>query len=189
MKTGLRPRLRQGQREDADLIVRLIDVSSHGGIGAHYRAIYGADIDWKSRARLEIASGGDELGFQNAILVSVGKEEAGGMILNALRSVMVTSAFDESRSGHVERMIAKAAGSLFIRELAVFSPFQGQGIGRLLVEVANTVALERAIGAVSLTVNADNTPAVALYANCGFVETFRQNIDGHDMLLMMCEAR
>jgi GNAT superfamily N-acetyltransferase len=189
MKPPPRPRLRQGQREDADLIVRLIDVSSHGGIGAHYRALYGADIDWKNKARLEIASGGEELGYQNAILVSVGKEDAGGMILNALRPVMVVSNSDDSRSGHVERMIAKAAGSLFIRELAVFSRFQGQGIGRLLVEVANTVALERAIGAVSLTVNADNTPAIALYASCGFKETFRQTIDGHDMMLMMSEAR
>jgi hypothetical protein len=99
VKSQARLRFRRGAREDADLLVRLIDMSSHGGIGEHYRQIYGGEIDWKNRARLEIASGGSELGYQNAILIASGAETAGGMILNPLRGTFIFASPPETRAG------------------------------------------------------------------------------------------
>jgi ribosomal protein S18 acetylase RimI-like enzyme len=188
VKPEPRPKLRQGQREDADLIVRLIDLSSHGGIGAHYRQLYGPEIDWRNKARLEIASGGEELGFQNAVLISLGASDAGGMILNPLRNIFIFTNPPDTRSGQVERLIAKAPGSLFIRELGVFPSFQGRGLGRALVDFAFDYAKSRGIDGVSLTVNADNLPAIGLYASSGFEETARAKVDGRDMLLMLARV-
>jgi hypothetical protein len=113
VKASSRLRFRRGAREDADLIVRLIDMSSHGGIGEHYRQIYGGDIDWKHRARLEIASGGSELGFQNAIFVCSGADVAGGMILNSLGGPFIFTSPAETRAGAIERLIARAQGLRF----------------------------------------------------------------------------
>ncbi len=185
MRKSPAPRLRQGQREDADLIVRLIDLSSHGGIGEHYRQLYGKDTDWRHRARREIAAGGEELGYQNAVIISIGATDAGGMILNPLRTSFVFTAPPDSRAGLVERLIAKAPGTLFIRELAIFASFRGQGLARVMVEFACNYARSQGIDAVSLTVNGDNAPARALYESCGFAETHRSMIDGREVILMI----
>jgi ribosomal protein S18 acetylase RimI-like enzyme len=184
VKGSKRTQFRRGQREDADLIVRLIDMSSQGGIGAHYRQLYGEDIDWRHRARLEIAAGGDELGFQNAVFVMVGGEVAGGMVLNALRSTMVLTSPADSRAGLIERLIARMPGALFIRELAVFPMFRGRGIGRLMIEFAGETAAARNIETVTLTVNADNAPARALYDSAGFAEQASARIEDHVVLLL-----
>jgi len=48
--------------------------------------------------------------------------------------------------------------------------FQGQGIDRQLVQSALKYASEcPSVKVVQLTVTEDNTPAVALYKNCGFI--------------------
>ncbi len=184
MKGQATPRLRQARREDADLIVRLIDMSSHGGIGEHYRQLYGDGIDWRGRARLEIAAGGEELGYQNAVIITVGGVDAGGMILNPLKHSFVFISPPDSRIGLVERLIARAPGSLFIRELAIFPSYRGKGLARLLIEFAESFAVSRSIESISLTVNGDNTPAIGLYESMGFREIARSRIERHDVLLM-----
>jgi ribosomal protein S18 acetylase RimI-like enzyme len=183
------PRFRKATREDADLIVRLIDISSHGGIGAHYRQIYGEGIDWRDRARLEIASGGPELGFQNAVFIAAGAEIAGGMILNPINQQIVFTGPAEGRAGQIERLIARAPGALFIRELAVFPSFRGRGYARMLIDFAREHAQTSGMNGVSLTVNAINAEARALYDSSGFVELTRSAIDGQDVMLMAMDRR
>jgi ribosomal protein S18 acetylase RimI-like enzyme len=185
VKEKARPKLRRGVRADADMLVRLIDMSSHGGIGEHYRQLYGADIDWRDRARLEIMAGGPELGFQNAVIVSIGGSDAGGMILNPIKNSFIFTGPEDSRTGRIERLIAKAPGSLFIRELAVFPSHRGKGIGRMLVGFAVDYARSQEIGSVSLTVNSDNAPARALYDSEGFSPIVEDRIDGRDITLMI----
>ena len=54
-------------------------------------------------------------------------------------------------------------GTLYVQE-----HFIGQGIGRLLLQAAETEALERAASPLWLTVNAKNARAIAFYARQGY---------------------
>jgi ribosomal protein S18 acetylase RimI-like enzyme len=184
-----KPRFRVATPADADFLVRLIDISSHGGIADHYRQIYGPETDWRRQARADILANGPELGYRNAVIISIGQQDAAGMFLNALRLIPAPFAFPEQdRAGKIERLMRKITGYLFIRELAVMPSFRGRGLGRRLVEFSMAHASQIKSRGVGLTVNADNAPAVALYETSGFTELTRIAIEGRDVMLMAIDA-
>jgi GNAT superfamily N-acetyltransferase len=183
-----RLRFRAATPSDADFLARIVDISSHGAIGGHYRELHGDKIDWRKQARADIASGGHELGHENAVIIQVDGRDAGGLFLNGLRNPIIISAPPESRTGVLERLIAIVAGSLLIREIAVLPPYRGRGLARLLIDLARDQAAARGIAEVSLTVNGRNAPARALYLSTGFVERTRVTFEGEEIILMSIPA-
>jgi ribosomal protein S18 acetylase RimI-like enzyme len=62
----------------------------------------------------------------------------------------------------------------YVAELAVDRRARGQGLGRALVVALLAAFAEAGLGIAELSVRAENTTALALYASVGLVEDFRQ---------------
>jgi ribosomal-protein-alanine N-acetyltransferase len=56
-----------------------------------------------------------------------------------------------------------------ITNVAIGEPFRGRGIGRTLLETAQSYAAERPLMRIILEVRVGNIPAITLYRRCGFV--------------------
>jgi GNAT superfamily N-acetyltransferase len=185
MNTRAPIRLRPGLADDIDFLVEIIDMSSHGGIGEHYRAIYGQAAPWQVHARKDIARIGSELGFDMAVIALAGEQRAAAAFFNPLKSVIHPVRTETERSSAIQRLIASVPGTILIREIAVLPRYRGRGVARLLIEAAKRFATVRKLPAVSLTVNADNAPALALYETSGFREVGAETIDGQRILAMV----
>ena len=70
------------------------------------------------------------------------------------------------------------ADAYFIDNIAVDPVYQGQGLGRYLIECAATEANRLRLPAVRLYTNAAMTENLAMYAHIGFVETDRATEHG-----------
>ncbi len=177
-------RLRPGTVDDIDFLVEIIAMSSHGGIGEHYHAVYGHHTPWQTHARRDISRAGTELGYDMAVIALAGERRAAAAIFNPLRATIAYGPAETERSAAIQRLIGRVPGTLLIREVAVLPQYRGQGIGRQLIEAAMAFARFRKLSAVSLTVNGDNTPARALYETSGFVEIGSERIDGQQIFVM-----
>ncbi len=63
------------------------------------------------------------------------------------------------------------ASKLFLSKIYVLSSRRGTGIGKLAMERIQKVAVERGLDAIRLTVNRNNSDAIAAYRNWGFEVT------------------
>ena len=69
---------------------------------------------------------------------------------------------------------------LFIENVALHPEHQGQGLGRRLLDFAETVARDQDLGALRLYTNVKMAENFPFYASLGFVETGRRREDGFD---------
>ena len=180
--------LRRATMADADTIVELIDISSQGGIAEDYRRVYGAGTNWKQQARYDVLRRGSELGFELAVLAMIGKKVAGGMVLNPLLPDANLLNDQDERIKPLGRLMLRVAGSLLIREIAVFPASRGQGVARSMIGLAREHAKATTLKCVSLTVNASNLPALALYETEGFKEVDRVEHLGGTLILMAAQV-
>ena len=77
-----------------------------------------------------------------------------------------------------------------ITNIAVASPWRGQGIGRMLLEGLMQYASNLGAGYLTLEVRASNTVAIALYESHGFIAVNRRKgyyDNGEDALLMVSQ--
>ena len=71
------------------------------------------------------------------------------------------------------QIVPKFDNRLHLARLIVAPNRRGTGIGRSLAEQLLRIALESGARAVSLNVDASNTPAISLYKSLGFLESLR----------------
>ena len=71
---------------------------------------------------------------------------------------------------HRENDTSVTRDVLFVDSMAVHEDFRGQGIGRALFDYVKSMAKEKQIAAIELSVNAKNTDAMAMYRKYGFGE-------------------
>jgi GNAT superfamily N-acetyltransferase len=70
--------------------------------------------------------------------------------------------------------------ALFLSKLYIRKTMRGKGIARKTIDFIKTIALERNLGRITLTVNKNNVGPIAAYVKIGFVNTgpIVQNIGG-----------
>lgn len=92
----------------------------------------------------------------------------------------VVDVFD--RDGVVVGMIilVDQPGALMLENVAVAPEAHGQGIGRRLIEYAETTARHRQAGRIRLYTHATMVENQAMYARLGYVEVARGKEDGYD---------
>ena len=71
---------------------------------------------------------------------------------------------------HRENDTSVARDVLFVDSMAVHEDYRGQGIGHALFDYVKSMAKEKQIAAIELSVNAKNTDAMAMYRKYGFSE-------------------
>jgi ribosomal protein S18 acetylase RimI-like enzyme len=74
----------------------------------------------------------------------------------------------------------------FIENIGVDPQYQGQGLGRRLIEHAAAEARRCGLAALSLYTNEAMTENLAMYAHLGFVETHRATEHGFRRVYMRC---
>lgn len=166
---GGQPHLRRGRPADAFVLATLMDISSAGVLSRLWAEEALPGQAWREAATARIVDPNHELGFSNTVIAEVGDEIAGMVALNLLpengRSLAEAALPHEKL---VMSLLSRVPGHLLIREIAVFSPFRGQGVGDALMEVCNEIALQQAGGNLALTVLAENLAARRLYTRHGF---------------------
>lgn len=80
--------------------------------------------------------------------------------------------------------LTAADGGMLVENVAVHPRAQGSGLGRRLMEFAETEALRRGLAKVSLYTNVVMTENQALYAHLGYRETRRETEDGYQRVFM-----
>jgi ribosomal protein S18 acetylase RimI-like enzyme len=87
-------------------------------------------------------------------------------------ALLVVEDDDETYAGHLwlceDRDTFSGLARLWVLTVAIVPKFRSRGLGRLLMERAVNEARSRGIGAVSLSVAADNVVARKLYEEMGF---------------------
>ncbi len=73
-------------------------------------------------------------------------------------------------------------GRLFIENMAVAPSYQGQGLGRWLLEFAESGALRHGYGEIALETNERFVENLAIYARRGYVETGRTRLGTTDVV-------
>jgi ribosomal protein S18 acetylase RimI-like enzyme len=81
-------------------------------------------------------------------------------------------------------VLVPKADHLLVENVAVEPAYQGQGLGRRLLEFAEAEAVRRGLAELRLYTNALMTENIELYTRYGYVETERRNIDGRDTVFM-----
>jgi ribosomal protein S18 acetylase RimI-like enzyme len=75
-------------------------------------------------------------------------------------------------------------GYLLLDNIAVAPEYQGRGLGRNLVAIAESEAARRGYGEVRLYTHVTMIENVAIYRHLGFVETHRATVNGYDRIYM-----
>lgn len=91
-------------------------------------------------------------------------------------------------AGYICPMLVLDEGQIL--NVAVQPSYQGQGIGRMLLQAALTEFRERGATVVYLEVRPANTTAISLYNRCGFIAIGRRKAyyeNGEDAILMKYE--
>jgi ribosomal protein S18 acetylase RimI-like enzyme len=67
--------------------------------------------------------------------------------------------------------IAQQDKTLFLSKLYILKNMRGKGLARKTIDFVKTIALERNLESITLTVNKNNTGPIAAYEKIGFVNT------------------
>ena len=98
-------------------------------------------------------------------------EHQGHVLLAEIENLIARCVTILSKVGSAELYDGDMPYSL-IDDLAVREKFRGQGIGTMLIEAAEKVALSSGVLSLRLSTLAGNTPARTLYASLGFSEFY-----------------
>jgi ribosomal protein S18 acetylase RimI-like enzyme len=167
------PHLRSGRASDVPDLVRLMLLSSHGGMKSAWLSDTRPGERWDDVAHRQVGDPGGEIGWRNAV---VAERELGSLrrivgmaILNALPRRLEPH---PQRSTPAQRLVIdlfnQVIPTMMVREIAVDPDLRRQGVARLLLEAADALARPIGLSSVSLTVNEANEGAWRAYERLGF---------------------
>lgn len=87
---------------------------------------------------------------------------------------LITLARDDSGALLGFVVLLPAVDTMELLDISVDLPYQGKGIGRLLMQEAIRQARSQGMAQILLEVRVSNAPAIALYGTCGFREISRR---------------
>lgn len=170
MAASVKSGLRRARKEDAEALARLIDIAGEGipswlwGQLAPegYRPI---DIGIE-RAQRETGS----FSYRNVFVLEHGGKVAGMLLGYRLSDPVETGDLDELPAPvrPLAELEAQAPGTWYINAVAIFPEFQGKGFGSRLLRLAETLARNNELKAMSLIVARENRGAALLYERMGF---------------------
>ena len=161
---------RPGAKADASALAVLVDIAGEG-LPAHLWSTLKAP--WQSilevgRERAARETGG--FSYRNSIVAVVGGEVAACLV-----GYRLDDPYDLGGLEQVPALVrplvlleAKAPGSWYVNVLATFPEFRRQGIGMVLLGIAEQKAREKTAQALSVIVAAENEPAARLYEAAGY---------------------
>ncbi len=172
--------LRSARPEDIGALLEFMMISSWGGIREAWERVRSPAETWRERGLAELADPECEIGYSRFVVAEIDGRMAGMVLLNFVGD---TTPLDPRReppeqAGAVA-LIKLADRSVFIREIAVDGWARGRGIARMLLGLAERLAISHHLGRVTLIVNDANGPAHRLYLAEGFKAVASRPSFGH----------
>jgi len=173
---GFEYKLRAARASDAPEIVRLLDVAAEGVltfIWSNVRNPMSAPYDFGAR---ECQQANSWCSYSNVIVA-----EENSNVVGIMLSFPLPREVEDSDEPVYQHEILKpfyelemlATGTYYVDSLAIKETHRGMGIGRKLLEAAETKALELGFDRLSLQVFEENTGAFRLYQELSFKEFSR----------------
>lgn len=174
---------RLSDASDAEAIARLFRQSS-GGVANYIWS--GLQADYPGLSLLEIgtkrfARRGETFSYQNCHTALYRHQPIGIMHAYPI-GPDIDQIPDDVDSVLKPYALLEEPNSLYISAISVEADFQGFGIGKRFLHIAETQALKSHLTKLSLLCFEANHPAVTFYKAHGFVEAARQTIVPHDMI-------
>jgi ribosomal protein S18 acetylase RimI-like enzyme len=179
-KTAPIVQLRQAQAEDAGEIARLFLISSDGLVNYIWSRLAKPGQSLEEVGTARYARTGTAFSYENCLLAERDDEIVG--MIHAYP--MEADSGGTAETDPVLRPYAELEdpGSLYIPGFAVHEPYRGQGIGRLLMDSLEHLAVARGFPRVSLICFERNERALSFYLRRGYRETARRALVPHPTL-------
>ena len=164
------PLIRPATAMDAETMAKLIDIAGEGIPGWLWQR---ACVDGQTpleigTERAKRSSGG--FSYANALIAANGAAPLGMVLGYAITEAPTENPDDlPAPVAPFIELEKRSVGSWYINALAVFPGHRGQGLGSKLMNAAEELALEHGGEVMSIQVYGQNTGAVRLYENLGYV--------------------
>lgn len=188
--------IRPATKADASEVALLANIATHGGLRAswEYDKRAAGSYDPIEVGRLDLLDERDGLNWRNASIAEFDGEVVG--LLLGYPEPQITPPMPESLPDFLVPIVELewlAAGRWFVSMLAVHIPWRGQGIGALLLNLAEAKRANAGSAGLALIVEDANLRARQLYERQGFVVYAARpmrifpngTIPGQDWLLMV----
>lgn len=165
-------RLRMATQDDAQTVASIITTVSEGVIEYLLGDLFPGMTPEKILEMILIRGSGN-LNLSNVLLVDVGEKLAGLLFAYDAKEQTVSGMMEgflgEERVKPMRALLeAKVEKALWVNTLWVNEDFRGQGLSKLLMDVAGDLARERGLSAIALHCWADNARARRFYEHRGF---------------------
>jgi ribosomal protein S18 acetylase RimI-like enzyme len=164
------PTFRPATLADAAALAVLVDIAGEGIPNSFWRDLAGPGRSvvevGRDRARRE--EGG--FSYRHATIAEIGGEIVAGLIVYPLDDPYDLTGLDDFPA-HIHpllRLEAQAPGSWYVNVLATFREFRGQGLGRMLLDIAEQRARAANANTMSIIVGSWNQGAGRLYQRAGY---------------------
>ena len=170
--TGIGLPFREAMPDDAMVLARLVNIAGEGLPFYLWKQMTReGESAWDvghARARREVGS----FSYQNAVLLVRGEDIVGCLIGYPLASESPDTDYAEIPPMFVplQQLEDMVPGTWYINAVAVFEEFRGQGHGKELLALAETIARDMGMPGLSLIVADTNAGARKLYNKIGFQE-------------------
>ncbi|MDJ0627501.1 MAG: GNAT family N-acetyltransferase [Rhodobacter sp.] len=181
--------LRPAGPDDADLLVRVIDLASDGVLPAIWAGLAPEGVDPAEVGRAMVLAEDGPFSYRSGWVIETPAAPLGGMIGYALPDPPVPPEPDVPPVFvPVEELVAQVPGYWLINMVAVLPEVQRRGLGAALVAKAEALAQASEAPGVALIVAASNAAAIRLYTRAGFQETGRCPMDAREFGHPLTEA-
>ncbi|MCB1457732.1 MAG: GNAT family N-acetyltransferase [Nitratireductor sp.] len=161
---------RRAEAADAAFLADMINLSNAG-----------ADTD-RQQAIANVLSEGSDVGHANAIIADVDGRRVAAMVLNHPSTLPADPDTCLPEHRPYVRLRAKAANSLYLRNIATIPEMRGRGLGSALLNLAKAIASQSNANGICAIVHAGNLPMHATLERAGFLLIAHDRLDSHPTL-------
>jgi ribosomal protein S18 acetylase RimI-like enzyme len=178
-------RFRAATSDDLPALLDLMVLSSFGGITEAWQRVKKHGETWQQRGLAELGDANCEIGYSRFIVAeeangSAGNGLAGMILLNVVGDTsQMNPALEPPEQVGVVALLKAAQHSVFIREFALFEWARGKGLAREFLDLTERLSVSNGARRVTLIVNDQNEPALALYRKAGFTPCDQQPSINH----------
>lgn len=174
-------RLRAASPEDADLLVRCIDMASEGLLPMIWAGYAPEGVDPMEVGKAAVLAEDGQFSHKVSYVIEADGAALGAMIAFRLPEVAPPPDPDVPEVFRaVEALEAEASGDWFINVIAVLPEARGLGLGAAMIAEAETQARAAGAPGLALIVAASNAGAVRFYQREGFGPSGRQPFDARE---------
>lgn len=185
----MKPTIREASSDDAELLVRVVDMASEGLIPAMWSELAPEGLDGSAVGMAQVTAEDGDFSYRNGYVLEMDGATLGGLIGYPLPATPEPAGAEvPDVFVAIEELANLTPGYWYINFMAVVPESRGQGLGSALLDKAESAAQNSGCPGISLIVAANNKVAMRAYSRGGFKEKARRPFDLTDFGAEATEA-